>query len=136
MATLADLDRTAMALPGVTRRATAGRPSYYVLDKLFCCHRGDRPDALDPATGERLSDVLMLRVADESMKDMYLRDERGVFFTTPHFDGYDAILIRIGNLAALEDDELFEIVSDAWLTRAPTRVAAAWLREQAPGTDE
>jgi hypothetical protein len=59
-----------------------------------------------------------------------LSDTRGVYFTTPHFDGYPAVLVRIPDLAKLDRDELFDLVAEAWLTRAQKRVAKAWLAEQ------
>jgi hypothetical protein len=52
-----------------------------------------------------------------------------VFFTTPHFDGYKAVLVRIRDLGLLDRDELRDLVIDAWLTRAQKRVAKAWLNE-------
>ena len=58
-----------------------------------------------------------------------LSDTRGVYFTTPHFDGYPAVLVRIPDLAKLDRDELFDLVAEAWLTRAQKRVAKAWLAE-------
>jgi len=58
-----------------------------------------------------------------------LADDRGLFFTTPHFDGYPAVLLRIPDLAHLDRDELEDAVVEAWLTRAQKRVAKAWLDE-------
>ena len=134
MATLADLDELALALPETTKKVSDdGRPAFKVHGKLFCCHRGRRPDALDAATGERLDDVLMFRVADLDVKELLLADERGIFFTTPHFDGYAAVLVRIPQLARLERDELEDLVAEAWLTRAQKRVARAWLAEHTVG---
>ena len=52
-----------------------------------------------------------------------------MFFTTPHFDGYPAVLLRIPDLASLDRDELEDLVVEAWLTRAQKRVAKAWLAE-------
>jgi hypothetical protein len=133
MATMADLDELALAMPQATKEVSDdGRPSYHVHGKLFCFHRGRRPDALDQETGERLDDVLMFRVEDLDVKDLLLADDRGVFFTTPHFNGYPAVLLRIGNLARLERSELRDLVVDAWLTRAQKRVAKAWLAEHEP----
>jgi hypothetical protein len=130
MATMADLDALALALPQTTKDVSDdGRPAYLVHGKLFCCHRGRRRDAIDPHTGERLDDVLMFRVADLGVKELLLADDRGVFFTTPHFDGYPAVLLRISDLARLDRDELRDIVAEAWLTRAQKRVARAWLEE-------
>ena len=128
---MADLDELALELPQTTKEVSDdGRPSYRVHGKLFCFHRGRRPDAVDPETGERLDDVLMFRVADLGVKDLMVADDRGLFFTTPHFDGYPAVLLRIGDLARLDRDELQDLVAEAWLTRAQKRVAKAWLAEQ------
>jgi hypothetical protein len=127
---MADLDELALALPQTTKEVSDdGRPSYRVHGKLFCCQRGRRADALDPETGERLDDVLMFRVADLDVKDLLLGDDRGIYFTTPHFDGYPAVLVRIPQLARLDRDELGDLVAEAWLTRAQKRVAKAWLDE-------
>jgi hypothetical protein len=135
MTTMADLDRIALALPQATKElSNDGRPSYLVHGKLFCCHRGRRKDAVDAETGERLDDVLMFRVADLDVKELLLADERGLYFTTPHFDGYAAVLVRIPDLARMEHDELGDLVAEAWLTRAQRRVAKAWLAEHStPG---
>ncbi len=131
MATMADLDELAMAMPQTTREVSdEGRPSYLVHGKMFCFHRTSRPDAVDPETGERMSDVLMFRVADLGVKELILSDARGIFFTTPHFNGYPAVLMRIPDLARLDREELRDIVVEAWLTRAQKRVAKAWLGEQ------
>jgi hypothetical protein len=97
---------------------------------MFCFHRGRRPDAVDPETGERMTDVLMFRVADLDEKDVILADDRGIFFTTPHFRGYPAVLLRIPDLARIDREELRDLVAEAWLTRAQKRVAKAWLAEQ------
>ena len=135
MSTMADLDELALALPQVTKELSDdGRPSYSVHGKMFCFHRGRRPDAVDQATGERLSDVLMFRVADLEEKDL-LQASGGVYFTTPHFNGYPAVLVRIPDLEQLSRDELRDLVVDAWLTRAQKRVAKAWLAENEPPDD-
>ena len=132
---MADLDRLAMAMPQTTKEVTDdGRPSYHVHGKLYAFHRGQRPDAVDPKTGERMKDVVMFRVADLDVKELILSDDRGVFFTTRHFDGYPAVLMRIPDLARLDRDELHDLVAEAWLTRVQKRVAKAWLAEhQAAG---
>ena len=128
---MADLDALALALPLATKEISDdGRPAYRVHGKLFCCQRGRRPDAVDPETGERLPDVLMFRVPDLGVKELMLADERGVFFTTPHFDGYPAVLVRIPDLERLDLDELGDLVAEAWLTRAQKRVAKAWLEQR------
>jgi hypothetical protein len=133
MATMADLDAFALAMPHVTKEVSDdGRPSYHVHGKMFCFHRSRRPDALDPKTGERLDDVLMFRVDGPDEKDLILADDRGIFFTTPHFNGYPAVLLRIPSLRRLKKAELRDLVVGAWLTRAQKRVARAWLAENEP----
>jgi hypothetical protein len=133
MATMADLDELALSLPETTKEvAEDGRPSYLAHGKMFCFHRSRRPDAVDSATGERLDDVLMFKVDGPEAKELALADPRGIFFTTPHFNGYSALLIRIPDLARLEREELRDVVVDAWLTRAHKRVAKAWLAEHEP----
>jgi hypothetical protein len=130
VATMVDLETLALSLPQTSKELSDdGRPSYLVHGKLFCCHRGRRRDAVDPATGKRLDDVMMFRVCDLDVKDLLLGDDRGVFFTTPHFAGYPAVLLRIGDLRRLDHDELEDMVVEAWLTRAQKRVAKAWLEE-------
>jgi hypothetical protein len=128
---MADLDALALSLPHFTKEVSAdGCAEYYVHGKLFCCHRGPRKDAVDPETGERLDDVLMFRVADLGVKELLLADGRDVYFTTPHFDGYRAVLVRIPDLALIDRGELRDLIEEAWLTRAQKRVTKAWLARQ------
>jgi hypothetical protein len=133
MATMADLDELALALPGTVREDSEGRPAYSVNGKAFAFHRSQRRDAVDPETGELLDDVLMFRVADLDEKEILLADDRGAYFTTPHFRNYPAVLVRIPDLAKLDRAELDDLVAGAWLTRAPKRVANAWLAEHETG---
>jgi hypothetical protein len=130
MATMVDLDELALAMPQTTKELSDdGRPTYLVHGKFFCFHRSRRRDAIDPHTGERLDDVLVFRVADLGVKELMLADDRRIFFTTPHWDGYAAVLMRIPDLARLDREELEDAVVEAWLTRAQKRVAKAWLDE-------
>jgi hypothetical protein len=69
-------------------------------------------------------DILGARVADEGVKLALLADDPGVFFTTPHFDGYPAILVR---LAEIRVPELQELITEAWLAQAPKRLAKEFL---------
>ena len=59
-----------------------------------------------------------------------LADDRGVFFTTPHWNDYSAVLMRIPSLGRIDREELRDLVAEAWLTRAQKRVAKAWLAEE------
>ena len=126
-----DLDELTLAMPETTKDVSDdGRPSYHVHAKTFVFHRSQRPDAVDLDTGERLDDVLVFHVEDLEEKEIRLADGRGIFFTTPHFNGYRAVLLRIPELARLDRDELQDLVSEAWLARAPKRLANAWLAER------
>jgi hypothetical protein len=128
VATLADVDEIALALPEMTSaRDGEGRPSWSVRDKVVCWHREPRPDAVDPETGERLDDVVVFRVPDLEMKDVLLADDRGIYFTTPHWNRYPAVLVRMAGLARLDRAEVEDLIVEAWLARAPKRVAKAWL---------
>ena len=130
MATMTDLDELALAMPDVVRATDdGGRVSYGVGGKTFVFHRSPRADALDPDTGDRLEDVLAFHVADLDEKELVLADPRGVYFTTPHWNGYSAVLLRIARLGEIARDELGELVTGAWLARAPKRLAKAWLAE-------
>src|SRR5581483_6605064 len=130
MATMKDLDELALAMPEATKEVEDGRPTYKVHDKMFCFHRRRRKDAVDPETGEQLDDVLVFRVADLGVKEMLVGDARGIYFTTPHWNGYSAVLMRISDLGRLDRDELRDLVEEAWLTRAQKRLAKAWLAER------
>ena len=93
---MADLDELALAMPEAAKEISDdGRPRYSVHGKMFCIHRSRRPDAIDPETGERMDDVLLFRVDGLEAKELMLADPRGIFFTTPHFDGWPGVLIRI-----------------------------------------
>jgi hypothetical protein len=128
---MADLDELALALPQVTKEVSDdGRPAYLVHGRKFMHHRERRADAVDAETGDRLDDVLIFRVGDLDEKELLLADGRGIYFTTPHFNGYPAVLVRIRDLAKLDRDELGDRVAEAWLTRAQKRVAKAWLAER------
>jgi len=123
MATLRDVDSIALSLPGVVKEVSEdGRPSYSVNGKAFCFHRTWRKDA-------PFEDVLVFRTDGSEAKELLLADPRGVFFTTPHWNGYPAVLIHIPDLKQLRKAEVRDTVIDAWLTRAPKRVAKAWLAE-------
>jgi hypothetical protein len=136
MATMADLDELALAMPETTKEVSEdGRPAYFVHGKLYCFHRSRRPDAVDAETGERLADVLMFRVDGLEEKELLLADGRGVFFTTPHFRGYPAVLVRIPDLARIDREELRDLVGGAWLTRARKRLASSWLAEHGLAED-
>lgn len=71
-------------------------------------------------------DILGARVADEGVKFALIADSPGVYFTTPHFDGYPMVLVR---LAKISVNELTELITDAWLAQAPKTLVKAFLAE-------
>lgn len=73
-------------------------------------------------------DILGARVADEGVKFALIADDPAVFFTTPHFDGYPAVLVRLG---AIRVADLEELITEAWLAQAPKTLAKAFLAERA-----
>jgi hypothetical protein len=128
-ATVADVHELAGSMPGA-ERVPGGQAVYQVRRKSFVFFRNPRPDAVDPGTGERYDDVIVFWVASDADKQALLADERTPFFTTPHFDGHPSVLLRGCRVGELDRDELAEVVYDAWLARAPKRMAAAWLAER------
>jgi hypothetical protein len=71
-------------------------------------------------------DILGVRVADEGVKFALIADEPDVYFTTSHFDGYPAVLVK---LAEIDELGLRELIVEAWLTQAPKRLVQEFLGE-------
>jgi hypothetical protein len=125
-----DVHALASAMPHVTvYPGTRDNPVYQVGGKSFVFFRNPRPDAVDPETGERYPDVIVLWVASEADKQALVLDEESPFFTTPHFDGHPSVLVRASRLGELTREELAEVVQDAWLSRASRRRREAWLAD-------
>jgi hypothetical protein len=109
MATMRDLDELALALSGATKELDKeGRPRYVARRKWFAFHRAPRKDA-------PFDDVLAFRVENLDVKELMLADPRGIWFTTPHWDGYKAVLMRIPDLKQLKKSELRAVLEDAYL---------------------
>ena len=127
-ATVSDIHDLARSMPGA-ERAEGKTVVYQVRRKSFVFFRNPRPDAFDPKTGERYDDVVVFWVESEEQKDALVADETTPFFTTPHFKGHPSVLLRHSRVGELSREELAEIVYDAWLARAPKRLARQWLAE-------
>jgi hypothetical protein len=125
MSTWADVRRIALALPETSERLVHGTPSWRVRDKGFVWERPLRASDLR-ALGDAAPTgaILGVRVEHLGAKEALRADDPSVYFTTPHFDGYPAVLVQ---LERIELDELEEVIVDAWLSRAPARVAQAYL---------
>jgi len=136
MATFAQLDELARSLPEVeVRLSTEDRPAYRVRDKLFLCLRDRRKDAVDPETGELMDDVLMFRTPGLEAKEALLADASLPLFTTEHFFGWPAVLLRVRDLGTVSREALASLVIEAWKVQAPKRVVRAWL-EATEGTSD
>jgi hypothetical protein len=125
MATWDDVRARALAMPEATEVESRGNAQWRVKDKLFVWERPLRRSGRE-ALGAAAPDgsILGARVEHEVAKQAMIADDPGVFFTTPHFDGYPAVLVRLDRI---ELDDLDEVVVEAWLARAPPRLAKAYL---------
>ncbi len=128
MATWEDVRRSALALPATDEGESRGLRTWRVKSKAFVWERPlRRADlaALGAAAPE--GPILGARVEHLGAKEALLADDPERFFTTPHFDGYAAVLMRLDRIGA---DLLEEVVAEAWLASAPKRLAAAFLEER------
>ena len=125
MATWEDVRRTALDLPETSERVGRMGLEWKVKDKGFVWERPlGRKDI--EALGASAPDgpILGAHVADLGVKAALIADDPAVYFTTPHFDGYRAVLVRLDRI---ETTELAELIVDAWITRAPKKLANAYL---------
>jgi hypothetical protein len=122
-----DVRHIALELPETSEEVSRDLRHWRVKDKGFVWERPLRRADLE-ALGDAAPDgpILGARVEHLVAKEALLADDPSVFFTTPHFDGYPAVLVRLERIG-LED--LREVIVEAWLARAPKRLAEAYLRE-------
>lgn len=120
-----DVRRIALSLPETSERLSRGLASWRVRDKAFAWERPLRPADFRALGDDAPSGpILGARVEHLVAKDALLADEPDVFFTTPHFDEYPAILVRLERIPA---DDLEEVIVEAWLARAPKRLARKYV---------
>ena len=127
MATWDDVRRIALALPETTEAVSWEHAHWRVKDKGFVWERPLRRSDLE-ARGDAAPNgpILGARVEHLVAKEALLADDPGVFFTTSHFDGYPAVLVRLDEISM---QDLEEVIVEAWLCRAPKRLAQAYLDE-------
>jgi hypothetical protein len=125
MATWEDVERIALALPETSEGVSRENRHWRVKDKSFVWERPLRKTDL-AALGDAAPDgpILGARVEHEGAKRALIETSPEIYFTTPHFDGYPAILAR---LEVIDVEELAELITEAWLNRAPKRLADAFL---------
>jgi hypothetical protein len=124
MATWKDVARVVAALPETTESTPR---TWRVRKKLIVWERPLRKADVEALGADApKGDALGARVADEHVKFALIADDPDVFFTTPHFDGYPMVLVR---LASIGVTELRELVTEAWLAQAPRTLVKAFLAE-------
>jgi hypothetical protein len=127
MATWEDVRRIALGLPETSEGTSWGTASWRVRDKTFVWERPLRQSDLRAlGEGAPAGPILGARVEHLVAKEALLADDPEVFFTTPHFDGYPAVLVQLEHIG-LEDLE--EVIVEAWLCRAPKRLGKAYTDE-------
>jgi hypothetical protein len=130
MATRRDLEAIALALPEVVEEPAYGNRAWKVRKKLVVWERPLRPkeiEALGEAAPPASATIVGVRVPDEEAKAAMLQSEPAIYFTTPHFDGHNSVLILLGKIPRRD---LEEAIVEAWLMQAPKRLAASYLAER------
>ena len=98
--------------------------------KLLAWERPLRPADREALVAQGLQlpegDILGVRVADEGVKFALISDDPAVYFTTPHFEGYAAVLVK---LAEIDVGDLEELITEAWLARAPRKLVQEFLAD-------
>lgn len=133
MVTFDDVARLALALPGTEETTSYGNVSWAVKSGGKARGRGfvwerplskkDRRQLTEAGDAEVPPDevILAARVDDLAEKEAILAEQGDATFTTPHFDGYPAVLVRLDRV---DDALLREIVTCAWLAVAPKHLVA------------
>ena len=129
MATWDDVERIALALPETDAGVFfEGWRQWRVKGKNFAWERPLRPsDRRVLGESAPVGEILGVRVADLDVKEQVLAETSDAVFSIPHFDGYAAVLVLLDEV---ELDELEELITESWCTRAPKRVLAAYLASQ------
>jgi hypothetical protein len=125
VATWDDVRRAVSELP---ETAEPSPRNWRVRKKLIAWERPLRKaDVAALGTDAPDGDILGARVADEGVKFALIADDPGVYFTTPHFDGYPAVLVRLAEIGV---PELEELITEAWLAQAPKTLARRFLENR------
>lgn len=135
MASWADVERIALALPEVAESTSFGNRAWKVRGKAFVWSRPLRKTDVRALTalGRNVpeGEPLAARVPDEGARAALIQEDPATYFSIPHFDdaGFLAVLAILERLRV---DDLVDLVEEAWLDRAPKRLAATWLADRGP----
>ena len=122
---MASWDDVARIVAGLPETTEATPRNWRVRKKLIAWERPLRKADYEALGADAPDgDILGARVSDEGVKFALIADDPAVYFTTPHFDGYPAILVRLAEIGV---PELTELITDAWLAQAPKKLAKAFL---------
>ncbi|MCV7078340.1 MmcQ/YjbR family DNA-binding protein [Mycobacterium szulgai] len=125
---MATWDDVAHIVGGLPLTAEPAPHDWRVGKKLMAWERplrkSDREAMAQAGTEPPAGDILGVRVADEGVKFALVADEPEVYFTTPHFDGYPAVLVK---LAEINISDLEDLITEAWLTQAPKKLVQEFL---------
>jgi hypothetical protein len=123
-----DVRRFALALPQADERVSREKRQWRVKDKLFVWERPLRDrEVAELGDAAPVGPILGARVEHLVAKEALLADDPDVYFTTSHFKGYAAVLVRLERIAG---EELQEVITEAWLARAPKRLVEEFLAER------
>jgi hypothetical protein len=118
-----DVRRIALSLPGSEERRSRERLQWRVGGKLFVWERPLREkEVLELGAEATDGPVMGARVEHLIAKEALLAEDPALFFTTSHFKGSAAVLVRLDRIGA---EDLEEVVTEAWFARAPSKLAAA-----------
>jgi hypothetical protein len=125
-----EVRRLALALPDTSERLSRDLRQWRVKDKLFVWERPLRRSDLEALGDSAPSGPIMGAWVEHLVaKEALLQDDPGVFFTTPHFDGYAIVLVRLDRIGA---EDLEEVITEAWLAKAPKRRVTEYLERRSP----
>jgi len=129
MASWRDVRRLSLALPGTSEETSSdGKCAWLVNKKSFTWERPlRRSDVAALGDDAPTGPILGIHTADLEMKEALLASKPDVYFTTPHFDGYPAVLVRLDKIGL---KELKDVIVEAWLARAPKRMATSFLQNR------
>lgn len=124
MATWQDVRTVAAQLPELEERAVRGAAQWRVRDGLVAWERPLRRADLEAiGAREQPGPVLAIRVPDVGVRAALITDAPATFFMTPHFERSSTVLAWLDRLSV---GDLEELLTDAWLVRAPKTLANAY----------